>query len=1107
MSLSNPNPFYKRMEERDPKLFVSDVDGKFNAYSRICPWNVRRQPVILTDEEKNNIDKNHPGSYDEAIKYGTSKDKEFWYICPRYWSLKDNTSLTEEQVKSGKYGNIIPEGAKKIPPGANIFEFTDNKYHKDKQDNYVKHYPGFVKEGSHPDGYCLPCCFKAWNSPEQNKRREQCIDKKVFSDKKDVGEDYIIGNDKFPIDNNRWGYLPIAIQKFLKVDNKKCQISISNTNLKPNHLCMLRQGVEFNKTQSFISVIANLYNDINSRENISIRNMKKILLNALNIDIFITLQNGSLINSFKDDKKITSENIDKYKESKIYKNIDFTNIEHKEFFNNVVNSYENYINFINDDEIVIDYTYLWDLICKPNPNLFIDGLNMVIIEMNNDDITNNVRIICPTNHYSSEFFDINKNTLLIIKNDNYYEPIYSVEDKIKTFSVSKVFNFKNTKLQINIRNTLEFIKNSLNKYCGLYPSLPKVYNFKKNILLPEMVTILKTYKYEITKQVLNYNGKVVGIIVKNNIGSGYIPCLPSNLIVDFKETTWIDDDIWDTYENTISFLLEVYNNTKNKIPCKPMMKVIDDGLIVGILTETNQFISIKEPVQDTFGEDLIVVNNSNYIEADVKSILSNKKDHDRIEYIKNIKLETGFYNTFRNTVRILLGLYNHRKIRGEIEELCNNKPYLLYSEKLLLINKKLRELTSNSIQFILYNKELINKIENIANCIVKDENKCKQNNYCMITSDKTCKLLIPKNNIINNSDNEKIYYNKLSDELIRYNRINQFIFKTNSFLSFTNIKYNLNDDEIILLQSLLTQEYFENIEIQKNNPYVKHNTYDTVNPDVSQKYSNIIDLKSYKNKQKCLIGEKDVEKNISKYLPSNSKELIYNRSNNCSFQIILDIIESNDSSKKFDSVNSLKEELLSEYTKIITNENMYNFYNILGDQGKQTLFKKILLGESKFENVIMSESYSLSSMDIWVLAIKYNLPIILISETDFTENKKKFFILNNPVNKYVYFINYINSTSENVIPECRLIKALNNIKIEITLLPNTISDNIKINKPVNIDKYIDNYKKVTEKRKIKLKIKSKDALKDEPEEDKVEDKKILIKIKKSSQENRKTKSE
>ena len=35
---------------------------------------------------------------------------------------------------------------------------------------------------------------------------------------------------------------------------------------------------------------------------------------------------------------------------------------------------------------------------------------------------------------------------------------------------------------------------------------------------------------------------------------------------------------------------------------------------------------------------------------------------------------------------------------------------------------------------------------------------------------------------------------------------------------------------IILLQSLLTQEYFENMEQKEDNDYVKYGNYDTVQP-------------------------------------------------------------------------------------------------------------------------------------------------------------------------------------------------------------------------------------------------------------------------------------
>ena len=52
------------------------------------------------------------------------------------------------------------------------------------------------------------------------------------------------GSDKFPIQQKRLGFLPIIIQNFLNTDNYQCQISHTNINLKPNHPCLLRQGVK-----------------------------------------------------------------------------------------------------------------------------------------------------------------------------------------------------------------------------------------------------------------------------------------------------------------------------------------------------------------------------------------------------------------------------------------------------------------------------------------------------------------------------------------------------------------------------------------------------------------------------------------------------------------------------------------------------------------------------------------------------------------------------------------------------------------------------------------------------------------------------------------------
>ena len=70
-------------------------------------------------------------------------------------------------------------------------------------------------------------------------------------------------------------------------------------------------------------------------------------------------------------------------------------------------------------------------------------------------------------------------------------------------------------------------------------------------------------------------------------------------------------------------------------------------------------------------------------------------------------------------------------------------------------------------------------------------------------------------------DNEEVYFGRLADELIRYQRIKTFIFQPKVFLTFEDIKYNLNDDEIILLHSLLTNDYFKDLVPMIRNTYVK----------------------------------------------------------------------------------------------------------------------------------------------------------------------------------------------------------------------------------------------------------------------------------------------
>ena len=117
----------------------------------------------------------------------------------------------------------------------------------------------------------------------------------------------------------------------------------------------------------------------------------------------------------------------------------------------------------------------------------------------------------------------------------------------------------------------------------------------------------------------------------------------------------------------------------------------------------------------------------------------------------------------------------------------------------------------------------------------------KKDNICFTTTvgegdKKICKLQIPSDSFITRDiddkpkANEELYYDKMSDELLRYGNIQMFVFREKSFLTLENINYNLRDDEILILESLLDKEYFADIEENKRNDYLTSISYDNLKP-------------------------------------------------------------------------------------------------------------------------------------------------------------------------------------------------------------------------------------------------------------------------------------
>jgi hypothetical protein len=1081
--LSLRSYFQDRIENYDAPLIIKKDVGNYSSYSKICQSTTKRQPVILTDEELAKINEQHKGFLreEDVIKYGSDKDKQFNYICPRYWCLKTNSPIDpnefEEKIENGKKvlvhptcGKILPSDRKskddKIIPGHYVYEFY--------KEGENKRYPGFQTD-KHPKGYCLPCCFDKYNTvgrmeakakcaapsskDDENEKRKGKKEKKE-KEKEEELDEYVKGPEKFPLSSGRWGYLPMPIQKILHEINADCRISKTNSNIKQNHPCLLRHGVEINEKQSFIACISDAIFyareilDSDGKKTgklakvITIDKMRERIIKSLTIDNFIKYQNGNLVTDFYDpNKEIDVNNLnEKYtKNVKIYSKLNMSVEADKLFYMKIVSAFENFINFLNDNDAVIDHTYLWDLVCMPNKYIFgQDGINLIIFEIPNDDITNNVQLICPSNHYSTEFYDAIKPTLFLLKEGNYYEPIYSYTINNKKLSVKKVFSERNPHLSSSMKTVFsKIVKPFLKLMCHPLPSMPpeglsppKVYTAKKPLLLNNLLNKIDGYKgYKIIKLVVNFHNKVIGVLVENpsNI-TGFVPCYPSKIENIFKDeeidyVLMTDLNLWNTYDNTINFLRDLEKRSKkkidedkkeiNKIPCAPAFKIIEDELIVGILTETNQFIQLSEPIS----EDEInpknnipsfknyMVNPTSYIvdatskpmvQSDVIISTSNKVDEERVDYVKKIKAETNFYNVFRNTIRILLNNYENNEIKTKIESEMS-KDFLIYSQKLKNISILLKDLTGDKISFS-GNENYYKLIDEVSTCIVKDEKSCKkESNLCAITENGKCKLILPRKSLIAFDKttkeyklNEPIYFQKMADELIRYNRIKSFMLQPQTYLSFGNVGYNLRDNEIIMLQSLLTQDYFENIIPVTINKYVKHISYDEAEPSITQPYDNVVtslDETSSKEKiNECQTNKKNIGSGEwNKCFPSDFKEIQYNKTNYCTFAFITDIIERK--TAKNLSVNDVKKVLYQEYGKYF-DDFTYQIIDILILEGKQTHGRQVRDDELKFIDFISANNYFLTVFDIWLLVQKFEIPTIFISTTKLLEtNKKKHFFI------------------------------------------------------------------------------------------------------------------
>lgn len=727
----------------DPKLFNYEKTDEYDSYSRICQKN--QQPRIVDKEEADN---NTKYSYALALKNKTQEGIINYYVC----------------------------------------------------DHPVYKYPGFIPGEKHPNGYCLPCCYK--NSSIERGTRKNRIYKSCLKDlayavkgssvpddeenikniekNEETNTRYIKEWGK-PIQYGRYGYLPFILNKYFNKD-ENCYTNDLNM-IQKNNECYLIAGINQDKLSIFSAIEYSIgYNG----------NLFKDCIKFLeeNEWIFPLLENGYIMYKYNDyltyihylqEGGITSkiklfDIVDLIKQFLIIKKI------------NIVDNNENYLDNIKNLHFIT-------IVEKENDNMYIECNDIIL----NNIFENNLPVIFLVNiHNKNHYYPIvhislkrfNNYSIIVKKifndNDNIYKNYKEMIKDLCNYSdrKNKYSNYTNTTNKFVLPNENDMIwffdkKNIKYKIIEKNIDIPEygiklplgftseccgeIYKkdgLKSLVKLLSMINAEFNIEYDISKYVIDKKNNIMGLIL--NTGN-YISFANNSFSSDIKLSKLKENQIFKLNYNieNISKAIQKENNNIPDDRIKNINKINSANDVYNelILRLTKYVLSyknknIREKILNILDQyeikNKITIEQYNKIINDFSKIIS-EEDVNKIKQLIPIKFEKS-YKTFLTLFEQTIFDFD-KKIINQLNQIIN-------------VNKDINELYT-LLKGIILGKDKKNK---------------EYNNYRDDYDNEKLLVRITK----------ELFYNRIVYENLINGRINYIINDFNNFLKTTNYKIITN---------------------------------------------------------------------------------------------------------------------------------------------------------------------------------------------------------------------------------------------------------------------------------------------------------------------------
>ena len=852
-----------RLIEADKELFsgysVSQRKSSKNkkgtqgyTYATKCTPNNQRQPIVITKEQLDNY-------RDENIAEGVgfreafnieSRNPDNYYICPKYWDVKNEKPLDPNDYESFKDDIVDNKSSTAQKKNSDKYILAKDHNYWNKMGNDINNYRLELWENFHPEGYKVPCCYArkdeikvGWDVDVRvkDKSKERWISGKVKSiknitkEKKEYTitltgervEDVVISNNldirrkrgskyvsnNFPSNIGVYGYVHPIIKNYLYPTD------IPKIDQLPD-IQLYRKGIKRGTTKSdktFLESIQELLHEYNTSIKDLIGNIVYDLNSLKNTHNYISaIGGGSFINLFKkeineiDDsdailfRKYLKKRKSRFTDTPLERQIQ--NIKNKDSLLKMMSLYSDdpkgvfinrefteitainqFIKYLqSDNEIILD-TYVIPVLTAISRYPSKTFGSKPIDNLSIVVFEGNSEEVIITPPMGRYNRDTTSLMFLYKERGHLYEPIMYVKGGFSQSILVLDSIIKQDKLEEYERNWKNHVINQTKtKINESYKTIPD-----KFMSIEELKIVLQRLKLPVINYIYDNYNKIILIETKNNI---YIPVKPSDICNNIP-IKFIGETKRSTYSKCIKILSSIDKLSNHESYLE------NSGITV--LGITNRKKQVQLRVKELVFSNGIYINlkQEPYSDKHTLPVIGNIS-------LSNIDKSIGLYGSLKDKRY----LYNQENdIKNRLRSLFFQKSYILVKNNKEFMDYIL-SIKNHDIMLIKHKREKIyNKLHIKLKSLIKYNKK----------KDIDDKLNLDKGEYIEINNHISQLYN-IDIEVTKEKLIRLFIDLLLNYspkdydrflqidLDITKIKTSINKDEYFIQQSdILNNSYLE----------------------------------------------------------------------------------------------------------------------------------------------------------------------------------------------------------------------------------------------------------------------------------------------------------